>query len=173
MIPCFFSSVAILVFATAVSEDVPMLLLLLLLLACCPDFAAAVAAAAYDVMLFQLACSPCLLWHMQSCCPSLATAYCNAYTWPVDDVTDISPIVCRLLDMDNLENMLGSMFKSDAHNFHRRLGVLRCFRPDNPTGVSFVPAASILPLHSNKCQLMPTPYTSSCQASASAIVLAI
>ena len=45
-------------------------------------------------------------------------------------------MVCRLLDMDNLENMLVSMFKSDANNFHRRLGVLRCFRPDNPTGAA-------------------------------------
>ena len=36
--------------------------------------------------------------------------------------------------MDLLAEMLANMFKSDARTFHRRLGVLRCFRPDNPTG---------------------------------------
>ena len=36
--------------------------------------------------------------------------------------------------MDLLTDMLANMFKSDARTFHRRLGVLRCFRPDNPTG---------------------------------------
>lgn len=42
--------------------------------------------------------------------------------------------MCRLVDMDLLTDMLANMFKSDARTFHRRLGVLRCFRPDNPTG---------------------------------------
>ena len=36
--------------------------------------------------------------------------------------------------MDLLADMLAHMFKSDARTFHRRLGVLRCFRPENPTG---------------------------------------
>ncbi|KAL3161084.1 hypothetical protein ABBQ38_009466 [Trebouxia sp. C0009 RCD-2024] len=40
----------------------------------------------------------------------------------------------RLVDMDRLADMLANMFKSDALTFHRRLGVLRCFRPDNLTG---------------------------------------
>lgn len=44
------------------------------------------------------------------------------------------PHVCRLVDMDQLADMLANLFKSDARTFHRRLGVLRCFRPDNPTG---------------------------------------
>ena len=33
-----------------------------------------------------------------------------------------------------LEDMLVGLFRSDLLAFHRRLGVLRCFRPDNPTG---------------------------------------
>lgn len=37
--------------------------------------------------------------------------------------------------MDRLADMLANMFKSDALTFHRRLGVLRCFRPDNLTGI--------------------------------------
>ena len=40
----------------------------------------------------------------------------------------------RLVDMDLLGDMLDGMFRSDARTFHRRLGVLRCFRPENPTG---------------------------------------
>ncbi|KAL0041640.1 hypothetical protein WJX79_010316 [Trebouxia sp. C0005] len=40
----------------------------------------------------------------------------------------------RLVDMDQLGVMLDGMFRSDARTFHRRLGVLRCFRPENPTG---------------------------------------
>ena len=36
--------------------------------------------------------------------------------------------------MDLLGDMLDGMFRSDARTFHRRLGVLRCFRPENPTG---------------------------------------
>ena len=42
--------------------------------------------------------------------------------------------MCRLVDMDLLAEMLANMFKSDACTFHHRLGVFRCFRPDNPTG---------------------------------------
>ncbi len=40
----------------------------------------------------------------------------------------------RLVDMDLLGDMLDGMFRSDARTFHRRLGVLRCFRPENATG---------------------------------------
>ena len=47
-----------------------------------------------------------------------------------------SHVACRLVDMDLLADMLGSLFKSDGRTFHHRLAVLRCFRPDNPTGNS-------------------------------------
>lgn len=47
---------------------------------------------------------------------------------------------CRLVDMDLLSDMLANMFKSDARTFHRRLAVLRCFRPDNPTGITCITA---------------------------------
>ena len=49
--------------------------------------------------------------------------------------------------MDLLTDMLANMFKSDARTFHRRLGVLRCFRPDNPTGthpISNTPLVSLI-----------------------------
>ena len=53
--------------------------------------------------------------------------------------------------MDLLADMLANMFKSDAITFHRRLGVLRCFRPDNPTGTPpQVGQASTKPVQSAK-----------------------
>lgn len=55
--------------------------------------------------------------------------------------------------MDLLAEMLANMFKSDARTFHRRLGVLRCFRPDNPTGTlptvfpsTMLPSFALCPL---------------------------
>ena len=71
----------------------------------------------------------------------------------------------RLVDMDLLEDMLDGMFRSDARTFHRRLGVLRCFRPENPTGdalhmftfqiafcLSFLPYVSIARRQKHKMQ---------------------